>query len=85
MERLKIAVEAGVAGILSLLWWDIRKIRTLKVQFKKEIADEYISKDKHADVCKIACLEMKNYVSAVVSQSEQRIIQEVKKANGGLS
>lgn len=82
MERLKIAVEASVAGILGILWWDIRKIRTAKTRLKKEIADEYISKDKHRDICKIACFEMKEYVSDVVKVSQAEIIKAIKN-NGG--
>jgi len=89
VERLKIAVEAGVAGILSLLWWDVRKVRFLKdrivSELRAETAENYLTKDKHEDICKIACLEMKNYVRDTVSNSEQRIIQAVKQSNGGHS
>ena len=47
------------AGLLSLLWFDIRGIRKERDQHKKALnqtLEEYLTKEKHEDVCKITIL-----------------------------
>ena len=60
------------AGIMGLLWWDIRQIRKERVGQKKEMEDElddYMTKEKHTDLCKINTLELKD---ALVEQMNTR-------------
>lgn len=65
------------AGILSVLWWDVRKVGKVKENMDKEIADTYLTQDKHTDLCTIASLEMKRHVSQEIQASEGRIIEAI--------
>jgi hypothetical protein len=69
------------AGVLGILWWDVRKVGKVKEKLSTiqqdvltGVKDEYLTRDKHGDLCKIASLEMKDHVSTEI----ERVITAIK-------
>ena len=59
-EQAGDIAKAGFAGIMGLLWWDIRQIRKERVGQEKKTDEklkDYITAEKHDDLCKINTLE----------------------------
>lgn len=81
---IKDFIGIGTSGILGLLWYDIRNIRKERDQHKKainETLDEYLTKEKHEDVCKITILETMNKVEKKIDESKEEILEAIKNNN----
>ena len=66
------------AGILGILWWDVRKVGKLRQNIMNGIEGKYLTRDKHTDLCKIASLEMKRHVSNEINTAKDAIIEAIK-------
>ena len=72
------AARVVFVGMLSLLWWDVRKVHKVKEEITEEVEGKYLTHDKHTDLCTIVSLEMKQHVSDEIQGSEERIIKAIK-------
>ena len=73
-----------MAGILSLLWWDIRNIRGEVRDFRagrKEIDETFMSKADHQLICENSLLRMEVNTAKVVAAATKEIMAAIK-ANG---
>lgn len=86
-------VNLGVAGLLGLLWWDIRNIRKdkeksgldLEKRFntnRDELFDIFMKRTDHEVLCENAGLKLQQHVSKEIAASEKRILTAIKKSNG---
>ncbi len=74
----KVAVAAVIVGIpVRVLANRVKKVMTLK----EEVAKEYVTKDKHVDLCQIASLEMRKHISEEIGVATEKILSAIK-ANG---
>ena len=73
-----------MAGILSLLWWDIRNIRGEVRDFRagrKEIDETFMNKADHQLICENSLLRMEVNTAKVVAAATKEIMAAIK-ANG---
>lgn len=79
--ELRDYIGLATSGILGILWFDIRNIRKEREQHKEKInetLDEYLTKEKHEDVCKITILETMNKVEKKIDDSKEEILEAIK-------
>lgn len=84
------AVQYAVAGLLAILWWDVRKVRSLRSLIVKEATDytdvqmiemgeRFMSSDKHTDLCTINTLTLTQMLREEMAKSEERILKAIRK------
>ena len=59
VEYLGDILKAIMAGLLALLWWDIRKIRGERIEQLAQVDEKlnkYVTLEKHQDLCQISTL-----------------------------
>ena len=82
-------INLGVAGLLGLLWFDIRNIRKknenldlLNEKSRQAARDEnftiFLKKDDHTLLCENAGLKIKEHLSKEIKDSENRILEAIK-------
>lgn len=69
-EFLDLAAKLIPAGILGVIWFDIRKV-------KGEVATKYLTLDKHSDLCQIASLTWRQ----ALTEAKEEIITEIRNNN----
>jgi len=67
-------VKIVATGLLSLLWWDVRKVRTLKDVIKKEVKEDFILRSD----CKQLRSERDLAIFKALTDAKKEIIQEIK-------
>ncbi len=78
-----------IAGLLGLLWFDIRNIRkeketnsiNLEKRFQTAREDgfnNFLTKDKHDLLCEVASLKIRTHVTAEINAMEERLIKAFK-------
>ena len=74
-----VVTQACIAGLLGILWWDIRGIRKSTRQdmnnFRKETKEqEYLTESHHKLLCENATLRFQK----IISDMKDEIIREIK-------
>ena len=76
-EFLGDALKLLMAGLLGLLWFDIRKIRgerTQQLETMDHKLDGYISAEKHKDMCKINTLKQN---AALMAEFDKKLTERL--------
>lgn len=84
ISDMKDFIGIGITGLLGLLWFDLRNIRKERDEHRKAIdgtLGEYLTKEKHEDVCKITILETMNKVEKKIDESKEEILEAIKNNN----
>jgi hypothetical protein len=76
IETLREWIGLGTAGILGLLWYDIRNIRKERDEAEAKMKKEYITTDTHALICtnvtsqfKIDIMNAKNEIISAIKEN----------------
>lgn len=84
-EYIKELGSAAVAGVLGLLWWDIRSIRKDNEKEKKELAEAFIPRKEHDAGCELNLLrfsnEIKDHMEDRLKEHQETIIKAIKDNN----
>lgn len=91
-QRIIEWVNLGVAGLLSIMWFDIRNIRKKNQEndlnnekarqaAREEIFNLFLTKDKHDLLCENSGLRIKEHVSTEIKASEKRILEAINKTS----
>ncbi len=71
-------------GILTLLWWDIRKIRGERDEHKKEVKKEIaimVTTHDHELLCKVAKLEAEKNFTKELDDLKEELLKAIKSWN----
>jgi hypothetical protein len=88
-ERFIDWINLGVAGLMGLLWLDIRNVRkekeTHSVDLEKRFQtaredgfSNFLTKDKHDLLCENAGLKIREHISFEIKASEDRMLLAIK-------
>lgn len=88
-ERIIDWINLCVAGLLGLLWMDIRNIRKEKETHSVDIEKrfqaaredgftQFLTKDKHDLLCENASLKIREHISSEIQASETRMLSAIK-------
>lgn len=92
VETFSEIIDLAVAGLLGLLWIDIRNIRKDKEtetrsrdkeinDLKSGMFDIFLTDEKHTLMCNIAGLRIREHISTELQAMEKRILIAIK-SNG---
>lgn len=79
-------LKLGLAGLLTLLWKDVRKLNNLKQEIRSDLDGQlgsYLTREKHEDLCKINTLELKAHISGEIKGMKDEVLTAIN--NGGRS
>ena len=74
-------IGVGIAGLLSVLWFDLRSIRKDRSTLKEELDQKYLSEEKHGLLCENVCLQFTNTVNEKLQEAKNEIISAIKENN----
>lgn len=91
MERtLPNIIGAIMTGLLTLLWTDLRKIRTERESLMdmirsnaEEIDEKYMSMERHELICSNAALRMEQTVGKMLKEAVHELKEEIRKNGNG--
>lgn len=87
-------ISSVAAGVLSLLWWDIRSIRKVgsieqkerNVQREGDIDSfhtVFMKKEEHVVLCQLSSAQFENTMKTMLSEFAKELKEEIRRGNGG--
>ena len=85
IEILGLIGKTAMAGLLGLLWLDVRKVRGMKGTILESIRGEFLTKEDHTVQCKFQALVQENLqikttneIKEYISDTQKDILEDVR-------